>query len=234
MAALDFPDSPTVGQVYDKWTWNGTLWTLTSGGGGGGGGSGFTFVQDTAPTPVKAGDTWFDTSDAASGGTSWVAVSEVPGAAGPLNWVQFAPGASNNVVPDIYAWGKNTTFTMVTNTNSVVWFTNSKEDPYNMIPASGGLIAVPRAGIYSVTAHFQMGTGAAGKNAAFWLYDTRTARRYSTLAMVPDSLSNVSGIVTATLRLRGPADTFYLGYWTTTASTVMNDAELNVRMIGNI
>jgi hypothetical protein len=33
MAALDFPDSPTVGQVFDKWTWNGTMWVLTPGGG---------------------------------------------------------------------------------------------------------------------------------------------------------------------------------------------------------
>jgi len=29
MAALDFPDAPTVGQVFDKWTWNGTAWLLT-------------------------------------------------------------------------------------------------------------------------------------------------------------------------------------------------------------
>jgi hypothetical protein len=31
MAALDFPDAPTVGQVFDKWTWNGTMWELTAG-----------------------------------------------------------------------------------------------------------------------------------------------------------------------------------------------------------
>jgi len=30
MVALDFPDTPTVGQIYDKWTWNGTQWVLTS------------------------------------------------------------------------------------------------------------------------------------------------------------------------------------------------------------
>jgi len=88
MAAYDFPDSPTSGQVYDKWTWNGYVWALTPPDGG----SGFTFVRDTVPTAAKEGDTWFDTSDAASGGTSWLAVSEIPGSAGPLNWVQFAPG----------------------------------------------------------------------------------------------------------------------------------------------
>jgi len=32
MTALDFPNSPTPGQVYDKWTWNGTAWVLTSAG----------------------------------------------------------------------------------------------------------------------------------------------------------------------------------------------------------
>lgn len=141
MAALDFPDNPTNGQVYDKWTWDGTMWVLTAGGAGsgftfmqdavptatavkqtwfetdtgasyvwsndgnstqwvqyapgggsGGGGSGFTFVSDVKPTAAKVGDTWFDISTAASGGTSWVAIEE--GALGSeLVWVQFAPGS---------------------------------------------------------------------------------------------------------------------------------------------
>lgn len=96
------PSPTTHGQTWfdtstgDSFVWvidaDTSQWVQTAPGGGGGGGSGFTFVQDTAPTPTKEGDTWFDLSDAASGGTSWVAVSEVPGAAGPLNWVQFAPG----------------------------------------------------------------------------------------------------------------------------------------------
>jgi len=38
MAALDFPDTPSIDQVYDKWTWNGTVWTLNPSGGSGGGG----------------------------------------------------------------------------------------------------------------------------------------------------------------------------------------------------
>lgn len=32
MVALDFPDAPTNGQVFDKWTWNGSAWVLTAGG----------------------------------------------------------------------------------------------------------------------------------------------------------------------------------------------------------
>jgi hypothetical protein len=30
MAEIDFPDSPTVGQVFGKWTWNGVGWELTT------------------------------------------------------------------------------------------------------------------------------------------------------------------------------------------------------------
>jgi hypothetical protein len=31
MTAIDFPDAPTVGQVFDKWAWNGTVWVLRDG-----------------------------------------------------------------------------------------------------------------------------------------------------------------------------------------------------------
>lgn len=31
MAALDFPDSPSVGDIYDKWKWDGTRWTIAPG-----------------------------------------------------------------------------------------------------------------------------------------------------------------------------------------------------------
>lgn len=31
MAVLNFPDAPTIGQVFSKWTWNGTVWVLTPG-----------------------------------------------------------------------------------------------------------------------------------------------------------------------------------------------------------
>ena len=27
--ALDFPESPTVGDVYSSWTWDGEAWVLT-------------------------------------------------------------------------------------------------------------------------------------------------------------------------------------------------------------
>lgn len=96
---LDFPANPTVDQVFDKWTWNGSTWNLTPvSQTGGGGGSGFTYVTDTTPPPAKIGDTWFDTSTAAAGGTSWVAIEEAPG--GELVWVQFAPGSGIPAAPD--------------------------------------------------------------------------------------------------------------------------------------
>lgn len=50
MAALDFPDAPTAGQVYDKWTWNGTQWVLT--GGPGLAGQEILYAQITAPVSI--------------------------------------------------------------------------------------------------------------------------------------------------------------------------------------
>ena len=83
--ALEFPDSPTLNQVYDAWTWDGEKWDLTPGesGGGGGGSDGFTFVQDTNPTATAGGQTWFDTST----GYTYVWYEDVDGG----QWVQDGP-----------------------------------------------------------------------------------------------------------------------------------------------
>jgi hypothetical protein len=78
---IDFPSSPTNGQVYDKWTWNGSVWALTAGDRGG---AGFTFSQDTVPIATKKGDTWFQTST----GDSFVWVDD----GSSTQWVQFGPG----------------------------------------------------------------------------------------------------------------------------------------------
>jgi hypothetical protein len=37
MVALNFPDAPTLGQVYEQWTWDGSTWELTPGTGTGSG-----------------------------------------------------------------------------------------------------------------------------------------------------------------------------------------------------
>jgi hypothetical protein len=94
------------------WSWDGTTW-INIGPiqgppgpqgpqgppGTGGGGSGFTYVQTTMPTATVEGETWWNSSADPLGGTSWLAVSEVVGAPGPLIWVQFAPGAGGGEVP---------------------------------------------------------------------------------------------------------------------------------------
>lgn len=86
------------------WSWDGDSWINIGPiqgpagppgppGSGGGAGSGFSFVQATMPVAADEGDSWFCTAIGSLSGTSWVAVSEIPGAPGPLNWVQFAPGS---------------------------------------------------------------------------------------------------------------------------------------------
>lgn len=106
MAAIDFPNSPTNGQVFTSggmsWTYvAGVGWTLNSAIVDAG--SGFTFIQDTMPLPVNVGDTWFDNSTGASGGTSWVAIEEGP-VGSEKNWVQFAPGIGGSPAPGDRLW----------------------------------------------------------------------------------------------------------------------------------
>src|SRR5215467_8560442 len=38
MSALNFPDAPSPGQVFDSWVWDGTKWVATPAAGGGGSG----------------------------------------------------------------------------------------------------------------------------------------------------------------------------------------------------
>jgi hypothetical protein len=62
MAALDFPDAPTLGEKYDKWTWDGTMWVLTAGGGSGGG-SDEVFIGPDNPDvadPSNTFELWVD------------------------------------------------------------------------------------------------------------------------------------------------------------------------------
>ena len=59
MAALDFPDNPTVGQVFEKWTWNGNAWVLT--GGSGAGGSPIKNDTSTAYSPLPSDANYFIT-----------------------------------------------------------------------------------------------------------------------------------------------------------------------------
>ena len=51
---------------------------------------GFTFVQDTVPTPTRIGETFFDISTGVTSGNAYVVVDN---GSGGLIWVQFAPGS---------------------------------------------------------------------------------------------------------------------------------------------
>lgn len=68
--------------------------------GGGDGRSGFTYVTDEMPAATTAGETWFNSSTAVGGGSSYVAVDE---GSGELVWVQFAPGSAGPINPPRYA-----------------------------------------------------------------------------------------------------------------------------------
>lgn len=105
---IDYPLTPALNDTVTApngvvWVWNGSAWVYQSiPGGGGDGGSGFTFIQDTAPTPVKAGDTWFNNSTGPAGGVSYLAMDDGSGA---LIWVQFSPGTASAALNAEYALG---------------------------------------------------------------------------------------------------------------------------------
>lgn len=71
MAAIDFPDTPTIGQQFTvderTWEWNGTTWdSVRSGDGGGGGGAGFTWVNVSSDTGASTNNVYScDTSEGA-------------------------------------------------------------------------------------------------------------------------------------------------------------------------
>lgn len=66
--AIDFPNSPTLGQSYSygerSWVWNGSRWEGVSqpGPSGPAGPPGKFTVSLTAPTTPDSGDAWFDSS----------------------------------------------------------------------------------------------------------------------------------------------------------------------------
>lgn len=269
MAAYDFPDAPTNGQVYDKWTWNGTMWKLTAGAGGGGGsgftfsqdamptataigntwyqtstgdsfvwtndgnstqwvqfapgsggggGSGFTYVQETAPTPSKVGDTWFDLSTAATGGTSWVAVEESPG--GEKVWVQFAPGTGAGLGPrGALVLGRRTTDAQIGQAEIDIMSVTFNADPtrwykYTFTCWSIGSINAA-SGVY---VYF---TDTANASKGHWRFDPMAAGQAvgMTLIQVEGSLS---GSITRKIRARLTTNTnFIMGGDTTVPMTFL-------------
>jgi hypothetical protein len=65
---LDFPSSPTPGQVYNNWTWDGSKWVSA----GGVGGSSIT-ISDTPPGSPTAGSMWWESDT----GILWIYFTDV-------------------------------------------------------------------------------------------------------------------------------------------------------------
>lgn len=67
MPAIDFPNSPSVNQVFtsgvQSWIWDGVTWSMIPIVGGGGGGEASIAVGPTAPVGPDDGDLWWDTDE---------------------------------------------------------------------------------------------------------------------------------------------------------------------------
>lgn len=101
--AINFPDTPTDGQVFTvgatSWTWYTTpgLWRITSGPSGYTGSKGTTYIDDNPPASPVNGDTWLDSSEGIryvyyADGTSsqWIQESTI----GPRGYPGYTGSAS--------------------------------------------------------------------------------------------------------------------------------------------
>jgi hypothetical protein len=115
MAALDFPNSPTVGQTYPSppvagvptYTWNGTSWNTTSGGIEFSSGTVMQFAQAAAPTNWTRVTTYDDalirivgSATPSSGGTNgFVAVYNTVTATGNFTLATAQMGSHSHTLP---------------------------------------------------------------------------------------------------------------------------------------
>ena len=99
--ALDFPNSPTVGQIFFNWKWDGTKWTAAGTGGGGGGAAQTNFdtaaqVQTTSiSSSVNSLRTAGYSSIGDGGAALYKRVASMPAFGGSLHsadgaWLQLA------------------------------------------------------------------------------------------------------------------------------------------------
>jgi hypothetical protein len=107
---MDFPNSPTVGQTYGSYTWDGAKWVATAGGSGGGA---TVLASDTPPTGAPANALWWQSSTGLmflryndGNSTQWVPVTIGPqgpqGAQGPQG-PPGPPGAGGDPGPPLPA-----------------------------------------------------------------------------------------------------------------------------------
>ena len=113
MAALDFPTSPIVGQVYSsgskQWTWTGTTWVANNN-------NSKVIVSATAPAGAVQGTIWFNTTESVTYiyyNNQWVGVAE--GVEGPAG----APGVDANSASLIGIRLSLDSMTPTSNTNQV-------------------------------------------------------------------------------------------------------------------
>lgn len=199
MATLDFPDSPTVGEIYDRWTWTGTSWAFT-GGAVNMDTRGFTFYQDAQPTSSRAGDTWYHPSTGQSyvwTGSAWVEVAAEASQIAAIN-----TKIDNSVAKQAQCvrarWHGNLQNYPGTNGPLYYHSTTYNEGGGLSIMASGYQILVSITGIYTVTYEVEWSLSAAGVNAA-WL-ERWTGEREASSTILTHPTSNLISVGQSTVR----------------------------------
>jgi hypothetical protein len=128
---------PTTG---DSLTYDGALWVPAPGGG-----SGFTYVQETAPTSPAADETWWRTSD---GKTFFWYVD-----ADSSQWVQYAPGAGGSAGTSTLSYvgtPLGLTVSMPNNVNTAVPFTTIEHQSGGWTINGNGELVCPVTGWYTI------------------------------------------------------------------------------------
>jgi len=113
--------------------------------------AGFTYVTDVMPTPVRAGETWFDSSDSASGGSSWVAIDENPAGGGEKVWVQFSTvGTSKLMASAVLEFNRLLPVAMT----RIPFTSSTSNDASSVTLDNAGIITLKRAGNYFISVHY--------------------------------------------------------------------------------
>jgi hypothetical protein len=176
MASLIFPESPSPGQIFDNWEWDGTKWVA--------GPSSFpppAIIDNAPPTNPVTGDLWWDDvggqlyvyyNDGTT--TQWVLANVSPigpagaagpaGATGPAGPNTLPPGVTNGVAAAAGQIGE-------------VYFNSNTNAPFTTATAFSGNVGTLTAGDWEgwVTGFALMAAGTAGIDASI-LQSNNTAQ----------------------------------------------------------
>ena len=154
--AINFPDTPTDGQVFTvgatSWTWYTTpgLWRITSGPSGYTGSKGTTYIDDNPPASPVNGDTWLDSSEGIryvyyADGTSsqWIQESTIgprgyPGYTGSQGLIGFTGSQGTGFTGSIGYTGSASTVIGFTGSQGNLGYTGSMVYPSAGIAVSTG------------------------------------------------------------------------------------------------